>query len=622
MPNACRIIALALLPALLLVCAAAPAGAISVSTSPEECNQWQPETDRSDQRIASTRLSLQQKQVTVQDLLARLSESSHVDLTAADTLLDLEVTAFAEDCSLEGVMTALAALFRGYWVFPRGHEPSSRPYRLVPDQSFAQPLAVWLDQYSRRYQRRAAAAARPERTERMAVYESALDLSAEQLLEQDEGSDPWLCADLLNPAVRPMIAYVYSLSDADKKRLLDEGSVAFPVRQLRPAFCTHLARWCKGEWGRPGMVVPDPSVDHLRRFETPEQRWENGYVLFLWSESALELYLQVPDTATFDTDIIRMPNPGTLVHARYQLALLGYRDNTPEYREAAEKEEERLWAQTLHSDDPPDFEYADLTPPPNQTDPRLQLPVTLDELRGAALAVADVLECAARQTGLAILSPYLPGDYLVLQRPHDPDQQPTLGSILKDMRRQRGGLLSWNFYGEYLVVTDAEHRLIEAFSLPQDFLDEWGKRLEKGGSFSVDQFASFLADLNGPQLHALYVAFASDQSLLSLPLRGLRLYGLLDEADRQRLREQEPLPLSELPVDQRHSYERAARNSHPWLESPDLSRAVLRTLPRKLSTGEDGISFIVEYHFPDSPNDRDVLFTSPLTITIPGEGPS
>jgi hypothetical protein len=86
--------------------------------------------------------------------------------------------------------------------------------------------------------------------------------------------------------------------------------------------------------------------------------------------------------------------------------------------------------------------------------------------------------------------------------------------------------------------------------------------------------------------------------------------------------EQEALPLNELPVNQRHSYERVARNSHPWLESPDLSRAVLRTIPRKLSTGEDGISFIVEYHCPDSPNDRDVLFTSPLTITIPGKGPS
>ncbi|GEM_PF-6307457 len=46
-----------------------------------------------------------------------------------------------------------------------------------------------------------------------------------------------------------------------------------------------------------------------------------------------------------------------------------------------------------------------------------------------------------------------------------------------------------------------------------------------------------------------------------------------------------------------------------------LSAGVIRGLPETLPSGEEGFSLFIEYRFPDSPEERDRIFTVPLGVT-------
>jgi hypothetical protein len=203
-------------------------------------------------------------------------------------------------------------------------------------------------------------------------------------------------------------------------------------------------------------------------------------------------------------------------------------------------------------------------------------------------------------------------------------RRPSLGGILSYIRRQRGGLFSWNFHGQYLVAVDAEQRLVDGSQLPSSVRAEWEERLKSGGSFSLGDFARRLTGLNDAQISELCSApgLAGDiqLQLLNLPLFALKPYGMLTAEEQSLLAGSEGLPVASLSRDQRFYYERVAQRSHPWVESGALENAVLRTLPRRLSTEEEGISFILEYRFAGSPNDREVLFTCPLQITLGSRG--
>lgn len=98
-------------------------------------------------------------------------------------------------------------------------------------------------------------------------------------------------------------------------------------------------------------------------------------------------------------------------------------------------------------------------------------------------------------------------------------------------------------------------------------------------------------------------------------LEGLRLYGLLDEAQRARLRGGGSLPLNEVPKEVQRAYRRYPRHARGWLEFPDLPAAVIRGVPETLPSGEEGFSPFVEYGFADSPEERDRIFTVPFRVT-------
>lgn len=228
----------------------------------------------------------------------------------------------------------------------------------------------------------------------------------------------------------------------------------------------------------------------------------------------------------------------------------------------------------------------------------------------------DALALPARQCHLAVLAHYLPSDQwppCQLHPPAEESEHNTLGALLNDIRRERGGSWSWNFYGNYLVAGDPQYLATEASMLTPDALSDWEQALSPGNTLSLDDLASRLAALNTLQVQYLEETFPAAQEI---PIYGIQYYGRLRADQREQLTAEEGLPFSHLTPDQRREVLAEALRSRPWLAPTDLTNTILRSVPRKLSTGQAGLSLVFEYHLGDSPNDRDVLFTSPLQITM------
>jgi len=605
-----------LLPCTSLPCQTLALPAAAERPTPEDWDQWQPQIDTADARLNATFVSVWEEEVTAGHLLASLSDQSALKLTAVSELLPIRITIFARSRMLGGLMSALAHLFDAYWAFPRHQSPEARQYCLVPHETHIQPFdELYQQDLSSKAKRARAAPHRAARDQRLELYHSALNLTPQQLLDRYEDSDPWLCADLLNPKVRPMIEYAFSLTEPQKDQLLTEGDFAQPLRSLPSQFQAHLADWSKGRWGGPATLKWAPDPDRLPRFTTPEDRWENAVVSLRWSRMALQLQLDLlPDVARFDADVIRTPAYPPY-RAREQLLSLGHREDTPEYRDAA-MTEALEWAESQpaspHAEPPLGF----LAPQPNQTDPHLTCELDWRALQGELVSVPDALALAPRQCRLAVVAHYLPPDAwppCQLHAPTEESEHNTLGALLNAIRRERGGAWSWNFYGNYLVAEDPQYLATEASMLPPDALSEWEQALRPGNTLSLDDLASRLAALNTLQVQYLEETFLAAQEI---PIYGIHFYSSIRADQREQLTDEEGLPFSDLSPDQQREVLATAGRFRPWLASTDLANTILRSLPRKLSTGQAGLSLIFEYHFPDSPSDRDVLFTSPFQITM------
>lgn len=584
--------------------------------TPANSVQWQPETDRSDTRLA-TSIATWHAEVALDELLAEMSATSGVLLRSVPEMGSVELSAFMTGANLDGAMCALAEVLEAYWAFARGSASDARVYWLTPFDPIQGPFGKWYEEHHAALRRARASSSRAEREARLELYASAIVLSPTELMQQYEETDPWLCADLLHPATRPMIEQVCSLAPGQREKLLSEGQIQFSVAHFDAEFGRHLATWAKGRWGRPATAELAPDPDRMTRFAAPEERWEHATIHLWWSSSALKLLLNVPDVARFDADAIRTSQRSPYL-PRKQLAELGFRDDTEEYAEAVRAE--ALEWQASHGDGVPErlsrrMPYADATPHPNRTDCRLREPVRLSPTLPGGVSVPELLEAIARQCGLHVVATYLPpGDALVHIEGNCPVET-TLGAALEDLRTRRGGMFTWNFRGNYLVARDLDYRVLQASRLPPSTRARWEGSLSSG-PIAIDELASLLGELNEVQVQAIVDEFPV---LRDVPLYGIQAYGTLRNDQRSRLTPPaDGLPFSDLSDAQAESVGRFARQTHPWLTSSDLSHAVLRGIPRKLSTGEDAFSFIIEYHFPDAPNDRDILFTSPFSITITG----
>ena len=111
---------------------------------------------------------------------------------------------------------------------------------------------------------------------------------------------------------------------------------------------------------------------------------------------------------------------------------------------------------------------------------------------------------------------------------------------------------------------------------------------------------------------------AEVRGLEDASLGELALYGRLAPGQRQALERGETVAVSALAPAERRAVLRRARVVRPWFTQQDLAPATLRLLPLVLCTEEEGVALLLEYHRPESPRDRDVLFVAPRTFRPPG----
>lgn len=600
----------------LVACCAAGAapGEWSGRPTPADSVQWQPQLDLSDTRL-TTSIAAWHPEVSLDELLNELSAMSQVALQAAPELSSTQLCVFIDRAPLDGAMCCLAEALDAYWVFSRGSAAHARAYCLVAFDPVEGSFDEWYEKHVAALSHASNLALRSEREARLALYQAALALSPGELLEQYEQADPWLCADLLSPIVRPMIETACALTPEQREELLTEGETQMPARDLDGDFRRHLAEWAKSRWGRPATAEAAPDPDALPRFVTPEQRWEHATVQFWWSRSALKLFLSVPDVARFDADAIRTDQRSPY-GPRKELCKLGFRDDTQEYADAA-KAEALEW-QDSHGGGIPELmdrrlPYADAASPPNRTDPRLTDPLTLGPAPPPAVSFSGTLEQIARQHELDVIATYLPPTDAFIRLHGDEPVQTVIGAALEVMRAQRGGTLTWSFRGNYLILQDVDYRVVQASRLPADVLAEW-RDLLHSSPLHVDALATRLAALGELQVTAIAQEFPQ---LDSLPLHALQAYGGLRGTQRSLLRSAEGVAFADLnAAQQTKPFLVFAHRTHPWLTTEDLSTAILRAVPRRLSTGEEGMSLIIEYHFRDAPGDRDVVFTTPFLISV------
>jgi hypothetical protein len=602
-----RRLCLALSACFLLALAACPAAALN--PTPKGWDQWQPQTDTSDVRLERT-VSVDEREIDIGDLLAHLSRTSGIRLEASDDLHDLPVTVFVEERRLSGLLMCLAEVADGYWFFPRGAEPRKRRYclgrgsnLLTPDQRVERVL-----------QRREESHHTPfveKRRARLEEYASALDLSPEEVMELYEESDPWLCATVLDPALLPMIEEVCRLDDVQREQLHRSGELGFRVSEVSADFREHLALWARGEWGRRhGVGTPYPDPDRLPRFPTAEERWDNAAVRFWWHCVGLQAYLEIPDQGHLYQDIVRLKNDTPWDHW-LRLISLGYRADTPEYRQRAKQRARQWWAENPHEPGEPE-RHAWLSGTPNISDPRLDLVVDLRELENRS--VPTFLRHVASMHALPVVSAHLPPDLCSVSHSSEQSTLVTLRDMFEGLRHCRSGRVTWRFRGAYLVLKDVELDYVAAGRVPESLAHRWEELAVPGKEVSLEDLTSLIAATNVAQIDVLRQEPGSP--LPGLYIHPLRAYGVLDASQRAQLREPIGVAVQQLRPDQRPAVLRCAREHRPWMTRRQVADAVLRAIPRTLASGQDGLSFMIEYPLPDGGVDRDVFLTSPLQIRI------
>lgn len=565
-----------------------------------------------DRRLDTT-VTVWEEKISAGELLARLSQQYALSLTASDGVAPLRVTVYSQERPLHDLLLGLAEVCRARW------ERASTGYHLVglqpplPSRDFNQLL---LDR------RRLAAVGenkrlRPARAERLARYREALTLSREALLEQYEATDPWACADLLSPRQAPMIAQICALPGRDLDKLLAEGTLILPLSRFPVAFQRHLAVWVTDRQRAPTGMDYGVNVDRLPRFVTPEERWQGSSVLLWWSERSLQLRLSVPDVFEFETEVIHTLATPPL-RARQRLVALDPTKNTPEYRQTAEKEQADWVAanpQSARNEPSQRLGYADLLPPPAEEDPRSRATVKLELGATSHPSAPYLLEQIARQGEMGVIANYLPEGLFKahLQDLSTGEGTETVGSLLSSIRAGRRGGWTWSFQGEFLVALDANYELVEGAQVPEATSAALRAKCASSPTLPLSELASLVRGLNLMQLDQLVRESSQLEEALT---SDIGIYAELVPEQQPALSSPEGLSFLGLTPPQRAEILRIAQRLRPWLTEADLSNTLLRTLPRRLATGEEGVSLIIEYHFLDSPNDRDVVFTLPLQIPL------
>ena len=217
-----------------------------------------------------------------------------------------------------------------------------------------------------------------------------------------------------------------------------------------------------------------------------------------------------------------------------------------------------------------------------------------------------------KQRGVAVVANYLPEENLHLTLQEAENLQPTtVGGVLAALRQRLGGSLTWTYHGQCLAVHDGNFLLTEASAPPAELVGDLQAQCAAGQPVPLEEIAGRMSHLNTLQWEALNQALPQ----LALALNwDLRLYGLLTPHQRAAAATEKGLPLAGLSPAVQLAALRYSKRTHPWFTAADLKAALLRIVPCTLAVGSKGISFWIEYHHPDSPRDRDLIFTLPLEL--------
>ena len=562
-----------------------------------------------DDRLSAA-VAVQKAAISVGELAKSLTTQSGVELSVSESLAPARLMVFVEGRSLGSVMAAVSEVVEGSWTQEESTPPS---YRLCGKAEGRAAVDQSLREHWRDLERATEAPRRQKRAQRLEACRGALALTAEQLLAQYEQTDPWLCVALLTRVTRAMLEYACWLDPAEQERLLATGSFAEPMIGLAPELRQHLALWAKCTWGPPSAAQPLTDPDGPWRFCTPEQRWGNSVVRLRWGQECLEFYLDLPDVASFSGELARMAEeaPGP---ARERLADLGGGALTREEQSKLERETAEWEARRGKKEGEEELLYTSLVGACDTTDPRLNIVVNPAREPGEAVELAGVLREGARQGGFAVVAHALSEGMTRLRRSDGADPSIALLAALEEVRQRRRGLWWWRFREGYLLASDGSYRFMVAGQLSETVEGRWREMLRPGNTVGLEEVASAAAELNMPQVNTLFRTFAV---LEQIPVDCLRLYGLLEAGQRAALFQAGGVRVGELGVEQQRALLQFGQQMRPWLEQEDLAEAVLRAEGRSLSTGELGFSFIVEYHLATLPEDRDIIFTAPVTISIP-----
>jgi len=587
--------------------------------TPLHWEQWQPKIDTSDARVQRP-VTLVDGDLTLAEALTALAESTGVKLTAMSELKPFHLSVCAEDRPLAELMVVLATLYEGHWSFVRGQEPEERTYCLSVSAPFHPSDPFWFYQSLSDWRESQAAdwvlegTTRAGREARLALYAQALHLDAAELLARYEETDPWLCADLLQPRYRQLHGLVSRLSEEAREKLVSSRDVVLPIWAFGKSDQRTLAAYVRGEWGDPGgRSIPCPDPDLLPRFSTPEERWQRAKVT-IWMTRKLQVSVEIPDTGEYGDVIGRLREEDSPAEARWILQRLGYLSDTPE-RSAAIEAQQEAW-RAAHPE-----RFRDAAPEPADSlkapeDARLSLPVLLPQ---GHLALSTVLEALSRQGGFPI----------VAQGWTDRDRdwflwsdgtERSVGAVLASLRDHLGENLSWMFLGKYLVLQTQEGWMYrEMKRLPEmvRVRAEEVTRSSPGGVVTLSELAELAKGLNPFQAYKLQQALGLECELPQALLHNLPIYAGLSAHQLERLQRGEAVAAVELPANLRAHlwWEEVCR--WPWVSQAEADKITLTLTPRTYASGATGISLFAEYQAEDGHSDRRVLFCLPDTFTLP-----
>jgi len=438
--------------------------------TPRDWDQWQPQTDSSDARLDAA-VSVSEREVKIEDLEARLSEATGVELSAEKDLLPQRLMVFAKGESLSAVMVALEELYRGYWVFKREQRAGERAYVLVQFASATEFMDKWANDFLRERNE--------ELIRRLGRYREALSLRPEEVLARFEQSDPWLCAEVLRPDTRPLVAFVAGISREQMRALTEEGRVVLSGSDVDPGVMSLLRGWeaAPERWDAEIGTTEDVQGAYFGKPDAGAGGQDGRVVRLLWNALQVELQFLGPETG-HEMAVVTVP-PAPPEDARQELVSLGLVGATPERTKAMEEEqaawqEEQAAWEEAHGIETV-FDKFGAQPETNAGDPHLSMRVNPGVAPDSEVEVSYLLGKVAEQCGLLVVADMAPEGMSTcrlesvrwLEGGRGGEME--LSQVLDALRCQNE--VVWKLRGRRLLVTRDEPRIAEGGKAMT--LEEW-----------------------------------------------------------------------------------------------------------------------------------------------------